>query len=624
LLCLGVALSAQRADAQSAPDASKLIKIHVDARRAPEKVLRSDLEIPADPGPLTLYYCKWMPADHSPDGPIQNLTGLKFTANGKTLTWRRDLVDMYAIHLDVPAGANSIHAHIDFLLSAPGPTIDFAADASSDLLILMWHTVLFYPKGHPANQIFFSPSLQIPDGWKFNTALPVASQSGSAIDFSPVALDTLVDSPVQTGQYTRQIELAPQIKPPHYLDLLSDDGWPLNISPDLIENYNKLIVQADALYQSHHYRDYHFLVTLSDNVLPLGQEHHESQDDRISQDSLSQTSGRLREAELLPHEFTHSWNGQYRRPVGLATPDFQEPMKGELLWVYEGLTDYLGTVLTARSNLWTPEQTRDRIAAIGAAMQYRSGRSWRSLQDTADSAQVLYFSPGQWASYRRGTDFYIESILIWLEVDVTLRKLTNGQRSMDDFCKVFYGKPDGEPVIKTYTFDDIVSTLNGIAPYDWRKMLRERLDYIGPDAPLGGITGGGWQLVYTDQPNELLAAEEGRGGNFISSIGLSVGDDGSVRDVVPGMAAEKADLCSYMKIIAVNGRHFSVEELTRAVVDAKQSGTISIVASNAGAIAAHTVNYNGGMRYPHLQRNEGTTDYIDEILKPLAPRVAAD
>src|SRR5579862_114816 len=625
VMALAAFSSPAPAKAQSAqPDPSKLIKIHVDARRAPEKVLHSDLEIPADPGPLTLYYCKWMPADHSPDGPIQNLTGLKFTANSKTLTWRRDLVDMYAVHLDVPPGSKSIHAQLDFLLSAPGPTIDFAADASSDLLVLMWHTVLLYPKGRPANQIFFSPSLQIPDGWKFNTALPVAGQSGSSIDFSPVALDLLVDSPVQTGQYTRHIEIAPQIKPPHYLDLLSDDAWPLNISPDLIEGYNKLVVQADALYQSHHYRDYHFLITLSDNVLPLGQEHHESQDDRINEDALSHPGSRLREAELLPHELTHTWNGQYRRPVGLATPDFQEPMKGELLWVYEGLTDYLGTVLTARSNLWTPEQTRDRIAVIAAAMQYRSGRTWRSLQDTADSAQVLYFSPGQWSSYRRGTDFYIESILIWLEVDVTLRKLTSGQRSMDDFCKIFYGKPDGEPVIKTYTFDDVVSTLNGIAPYDWRTMLRERLDYIGPDAPLGGITGGGWQLVYSDQPNELLAAEEGRGGNFISSLGLSVRDDGSVQDVVPGMAAEKADLCPYMKILAVNGRHFSVEELTRAVNDAKQTGTITIVASNAGAIAAHTLNYNSGMRYPHLQRNEGTPDYIDDILKPLIPRNGAD
>jgi predicted metalloprotease with PDZ domain len=622
LLAMTALVIAPPSRAQSQP--SKTIKLHVDARRAPEKVLHAELEIPADPGPLTLFYCKWMPADHSPDGPIQNLTGLKFTADGKTLTWRRDLVDMYAVHLEVPPGSSSVHAQLDFLLSAPGPTIDFAADAASDLLILMWHTVLLYPKGRPANQIFFSPSLQIPEGWKFNTSLPVANQSDSTIEFSPVALDLLVDSPVQTGQFTKQIELAPQIKPPHYLDVLSDDEWPLHIPPELITSYNNLVVQADALYQSHHYRDYHFLLTLSDNVLPLGQEHHESSDDRISENSLVNPLGRLREAELFPHEFTHSWNGQYRRPVGMATPDFQEPMKDELLWVYEGLTDYLGTVLTARSGLWTPEQTRERIAVIASMLAHRAGRNWRSLQDTADSAQILYFSPGQWSSYRRSVDFYLESILIWLEVDTTIRKLTNGQRSMDDFCRAFLGKPDGEPIIKTYAFDDLITALNGIAPYDWRTMLRTRLDYIGPDAPLGGIKGGGWQLVYNDDPNIMLSAQEGGGADFTSSIGLHVRADGSIQDVIPGMAAEKADLSPYMKIIAVNGRNFSVDDLVRAINDAKQNGgKVSLVVSNAGAIATHTIQYQEGIRYPHLERVEGSADYLSEILKPLPPRSAS-
>ena len=428
------------------------IKITVDATHAPQRILHAKLEIPTRPGPLTLYYPKWMPADHSPDGPIPNVAGLKFSAGGKEIPWRQDLVDMYAFNLDIPTGVNSIEASLDFLISAPGPTIDFAASGSAKLFILMWNQVVLYPKGWPAAELIFNPTLTVPAGWKFNTSLPVASQSGNTVAFSPVPLDLLIDSPVQSGEFVRVYPLNPGTKPPHELDVVSDDAWALNISPELIENYTRLVAEAAALYRSHHYRDYHFLLTLSDNVLPLGQEHHESSDDRVAEHTLVDPGSRLLESGLFPHEFTHSWNGQFRRPEGLATPDFQAPMKGELLWVYEGLTEYLGTVLSARSGLTTPQQSRDYIALTASTMDHRAGRHWRSLQNTANAAQILYFSPPEWASYRRSVDFYPESVLIWLEVDTTIRKLTNDHKSMDDFCHAFYAPPDGEPVIKTYTF----------------------------------------------------------------------------------------------------------------------------------------------------------------------------
>src|SRR5580700_3535296 len=414
------------------------IAISVDATHAPQRILHAKLEIPVRPGPLTLYYPKWMPADHSPDGPIPNVAGLKFSAGGKEIAWVQDAVDMYAFNLDIPAGVNSIQASLDFLISAPGPTIDFAASGSAKLFILMWNQVILYPKGWPAAQLTFQPSLTVPAGWKFNTSLPIASQSADTITFSPVPLDLLVDSPVQSGEFVRVYPLNPGGKPSHEVDVVSDDPWALDIPPALVDNYRRLVAEADALYQSHHYRDYHFLLTLSDNVLPLGQEHHESSDDRVAERTLTDPNSRLLEAELFPHEFTHSWNGQFRRPDGLATSDFQQPMKGELLWVYEGLTDYIGTVLTARSGLWTPEETSERLASIASTLEHRAGRSWRSLQDTADSAQVLYFAPPEWASYRRGTDFYIESVLLWLDVDVTIRRLTHHARSMNDFCRIFY------------------------------------------------------------------------------------------------------------------------------------------------------------------------------------------
>lgn len=618
--CLLVMLVVAPAEPQTI--ASRPIQISVDATHASsQKILHADLEIPALPGPLTLYYPKWMPADHSPDGPIANLAGLRFAAGGKELSWRRDLADMYTFHVEVPRGANVVTAHVDFLLSAPGPTIDFAASSSAHLLILMWNQVLLYPAGQPAGEILFQPSLQLPRGWKFNTALPVASRSGDRINFAPVALDLLVDSPVQSGEFVRVIPLTEAGQsPPNELDVAADDAWALEISPALVEKYKQLVVQADALYQSKHYRDYHFLLTLSDNVLPLGQEHHESSDDRVAENTLADPNRALLEAGLFPHEYTHSWNGQYRRPTGLATPDFQQPMKGDLLWVYEGLTTYLGTVLTARSGLWTAEQAREDLAATASMLDHRAGRTWRSLQDTADAAQILYFSPGEWSSYRRGTDFYPESVLLWLEADVIIRRQTQGQKSLDDFCRIFLGGPGHDPVIKTYTFEELVSTLNQVAPYDWSNFFRSRLDSHGPQAPLGGISGGGWQLVYDDQPNVMIAARKqvSGEGDFTSSLGLVVTKEGRIRNAILGMPAFESGLAPYMQIVGVNGRSFSVANLEQALKDSNStSKPIIILASNTGSFATYAIDYHAGIRFPHLRLLPGARDYLIEILKPL-------
>jgi len=596
------------------------ILIAVDATHAAQKILHSELQIPASPGPLTLYYPKWLPADHSPDGPISNLAGLKFFSKGKELPWQQDDVDMYAFHLEVPAGADSIDIHLDFLLSAPGAAIDFSASGSSKLLILMWHEVLLYPAGLPADQITFEPTLRLPAGWKFNTALPISSRAGDTIKFAPVALDLLVDSPVQSGEFTKVISLTGDDKVLHEIDVVADDAWALEISQELIDKYKRLVREAGALYQSRHYRDYHFLLTLSDNTIGLGQEHHESSDDRVPERTLVDPSKRLLAAGLFPHEFTHSWNGQFRRPVGLATPDFQQPMKGELLWVYEGLTTYLGTVLTARSGLWTPAETREYLATVASALDHRAGRRWRSLQNTSNAAQILYFAPSEWSSYRRTTDFYAESVLIWLEADVTIRKQTQGRRSLDDFCRAFLGGPSDGPTVKTYTFDELISELTAITPFDWRTFFRDRLQSVSSHAPLGGITGAGWRLVYNDEPNVLIAADQDASGkgDFTASIGLVAKADGSIEDSVPGMAASQAGLSPYMKIIGVNGSQFSVDDLKRAIQASKSNAApITIISSNTGSMETHAIPYHDGLRSPHLQRVDEERDYLNDILKPL-------
>jgi len=569
-----------------------------------------------------LYYPKWLPADHSPDGPISNLAGLKFSWQGKYLPWEQDDVDMYAFHVDVPVGADSIDVNLDFLLSAPGSTIDFSASGSSKLLILMWHEVLLYPAGSPAAAITFEPTLQLPEGWNFNTSLPIAGQDGKTVHFAQVPLDLLVDSPVQSGEFTKVFPLTPGEKLSHDLDVVADDAWALDIPSELIDKYKRLVAEAAALYQSHHYRDYHFLLTLSDNTIGLGQEHHESSDDRVPEHTLVDSSKRLLAAGLFPHEFTHSWNGQFRRPVGLATPDFQQPMKGELLWVYEGLTTYLGTILTARSGLWTPAETREYLATVASTLDHRAGRTWRSLQNTANAAQILYFAPSEWSSYRRGTDFYPESVLIWLDADVTIRKQTQGRRSLDDFCRAFLCGPNDGPAIKTYTFDDLISTLNAVTPFDWRTFFQARLQSVSPHAPLGGITGAGWRLTYSDEPNAMIAAEQDSSGkgDFTASLGLIVRADGAIEDAIPGMSANQAGLAPYMKIVGVSGHQFSVDDLKRAIQDAKSnSAPISVIVSNTGSLETHQIAYHDGLRSPHIERVDAGTDYLSDILKPLVP-----
>lgn len=618
-LCLFIAVVGALPGFAAAPTSPPPIMISVDATQVSRRILHAKLVFPVQPGALTLYYPKWLPADHSPDGPVWNLAGLRFRSGAREIPWQQDDVDMYAFQLVVPEGISSLEASLDFLISAPGPTIDFSASGAGNLFILMWSQVVLYPKGWPAAELSFLPSLTLPNDWKFSTSLPVSSRSGNTVSFAPVKLDLLIDSPVQSGQFLRVFPLSPAGSPSHELDVLSDDAWALDVPSDLLEHYKRLVAEAGALYQSHHFREYHFLLTLSDNVMELGQEHHESSDDRVKQHTLIDPNARLLMAGLFPHEFSHSWNGQYRRPEGLATPDFQQPMKGELLWVYEGLTEYLGTVLTTRSGLLTPSQSRDRIAAVASEMAHRAGRRWRSLQNTATAAQILYFSVPEWASYRRGTDFYPEAVLIWLEVDVTIRKLTGDRKSMDDFCRAFYAGHEGEPVIKTYTLADVISTLHGIAPNDWETFFRSRLDATA-DAPLGGILGSGWRLVYNDEPNEMIAAADAvsGGGDFSSSIGLRVRHDGYVIDSTPGMAAFDSGVSPYLKIIAVNSRAFSVDTLQRSIRDsATNSSALEIVTENTGKVEAHKLEYHGGSRVPHLERVDGSNDYLDEILKPL-------
>ena len=601
----------------AATPATPTITIAVDATAAPRKIFHATLKIPATPGDLTLYYPKWIPGEHAPDGPVIDLAGLKFFAAGKTLKWRRDLLDGFTLHVDVPAGANEISAELDFLSPATFESGFSAGSSATDkLAIISWNQVLLYPKGWKSDDINYSASLKLPDGWKFGTPLPVASRNGNEIKFSTVSLTTLVDSPVITGEFLKIVPLAQD--PPTEMDIAADSAAALDAPAEVWDHYKNLVDQAQKLFGAHHYRDYHFLYTLSDHVAHFGLEHHESDDSRVDERALVDDASRKISASLLPHEYVHSWNGKFRRPADLATPDYEQPMQDDLLWVYEGLTNYLGFVLTARSGLLSVEQDRDDLAITAAALDHTPGREWRNLQDTADAAPQLYFSPRSWESWRRSTDFYEEGTLDWLWTDVIIRQQSKGAKTLDDFCKLFHGAPSTGPMVKTYTFDDVVSALNQIASYDWRGFWTERLTNHGPGAPLGGIEGSGWRLVYDDTPSEMmsgLAAME----HFVPAalaLGLVLNDDGAISDTTEGMPAAKAGIGPGMKLIAVNGRRFSPEVLRDAVKATKNSSTpLELLVENTDYYKTYKIDYHGGEKYPHLVRDDSKPDLLTEILK---------
>ncbi|MDP9361631.1 MAG: PDZ domain-containing protein [Acidobacteriota bacterium] len=603
------------------------IVLRVDATGVASNVYHAHLTIPAAPGPLTLFYPKWIPGEHGPTGPINGLTGLQFAANGKSVPWQRDPVEMFAFQIDVPAGATALEVDLDFLAPAPGAKFTAGASTSPRLGVLSWNTVLLYPRtAGGSDALLVEATLRIPSGWQYATALETRGRNGDEIQFETASLTTLVDSPVQLGTILRKIDIPNKTGLRHTLNLLSESTEATQTPDDFAAQYGRLVDETSALFGANHYRHYDWLFTLSDAVAHFGLEHHESSDDRVVENRLREDPSRKWVSTLLAHEFVHSWNGKYRRPAGLATGNYEKPMTGELLWVYEGLTQYLGDLLPVRSGILSADDYRENLAETVAQMNQHVGRTWRPLLDTAVAAQLLYDAPGASTNWRRSVDYYPEGELLWLDVDMTIRSLTNGKRSLDDFCRAFYGGASGHPELKPYTFDDIVAALNAVAPNDWRTFLNQRLTSTAATAPVGGIEQAGWRLVYNDKPNTALQFNEGRakGADLSASLGFTVQDNSSIGDVVPNSIAAKAGLTPGAHIIAVNGRAFSTARL-RDVVKGSMSATtpMEIIVQNGEFFTTASIDYRGGERYPHLERVTGKADSMEALVKPLVPPPAA-
>lgn len=611
--------------AARAADSARVATVAVDAREAPRGIVKAHLTLPVSAGPLTLVYPKWLPGRHSPAGPITSLAGPTLTAGGTAVAWQRDDIDPYAFRLIVPAGVTTLDADLE-VLTSPAPDgivqgLEAPRTATEALAIVEWNQLVLYPAGAKTDELNYRASIRLPAGWRYATALTTATASGDSAEFDPSSLTTLVDSTLLAGKYFRTIELGGN--PPVQMQIAADRQAALVMTPATLQHYRNLVAEATALFGATHYRKYQFLWALTDQIMPDGIEHHESSDDRSPLRALLDDDIRRAEANLLPHEYSHSWNGKFLRPAGIATPNFQEPMRDELLWVYEGLTEYLGDVLAARSGILTQLEFRDELARIAASMETHTARSWRSLADSTTAAPLLYYQDTNWsARLRRQDDFYQDSALLWLEADTLIRRESHGKRSLDDFCRAFYGAPSTAPLVRRYDFDAVVAALNAVQAHDWRAFWTERLERLTPHAPVAGLKAAGWRLELSSAPSSMHVAHEteDKNLNLHYSLGLVVAlDAGLISDVVPGSPADLAGAAPGSHLVAVNGHKWSKEVLHDALVaEAPEQKAVQLLVEKDEEYRTLTLPYAGGEKFPNLVRDGSAEDLLELIGKPRA------
>lgn len=620
--CVGVSAQAAATDAHPQPvdvPYPGMLTIDIDLTQAPRRIFHVRETIPVEPGPVTLYYPQWVPGEHAPTGPVSRVTGLVIKADGERVDWHRDSLDMYAFHVNVPEGVGQLNLSFQFL-SPDRSRFGAWVSATPALVAVEFNQVAFYPAGYYVRDIRIQPSVELPAGWQFATALDVQDRRGDTVHFAPVSFSDFVDSPLIAGKYFQRFDLAPNAKAPVHLNVVGDT--PVDITPGKtqLQKYRNLVKQAYALFDSYHYDHYEFLLTLSDHVGHFGLEHHQSSDNRLVANFFNDQRIFTRLASVLVHEFVHSWNGKFRRPAGMKVPNFNIPRRDDLLWVYEGLTSYWAGVLTARSGMWSPQQYRQSLAGVAATMTQRTGRKWRSLQDTATGMPLFSHAGTGWTNWRRSIDFFPEGQLLWLDVDTKIRQLSDNKRSLDDFARLFFGMYSGSYATQAYTFQDVVDVLNKVQPHDWAAFLRKRLDYTGPGLPEHGIRRSGWKLVYTHTPSDLRKTSVRlRHGaiNLAGSIGFSATGGGHVHDVQWGGPAFDAGLVPGTTVVAVNDKDYSSAAIKAAITAARtDEAPIRLLVKNDSVYRTLEVDYHGGLRFPHLVRVKDTTNYLDDILAP--------
>ena len=590
-----------------------VIQLDVDATNVAQGIYRVKEVIPvAAAGPMTLLMPAWLPGKHGPRGEIEKLAGLKVTAGGKTVPWTRDPVDVYAFHVTVPAGAKTLTLDFQFV----GATVKDQGRISigTNLLNLQFEQVSLYPAGYYTRRIPIQATVKYPVGWQAASGLP-SRATGSTYAYQQTSYETLIDSPVFAGRYFKSWPLTSRVN----LNVVADTPEELAATPEIIDKHKALVDQSVKLFGAQHYDKYEFLLAISDEIGGIGLEHHRSSENGVDPGYFKEWKDAVGDRDLLPHEFTHSWNGKFRRGADLWTPDFRTPMRDSLLWVYEGQTQFWGVVLGARSGMLSKDEALDNFAIWAATLDASKGRTWRPLVDTTNDPIVAARKPKGWTSWQRPEDYYIEGALIWLEADAIIRRLSGGAKSMDDFARAFFGINDGDWGEVTYTFDDVVGTLNGVAAYDWASFLDTRVNKVSDRVPMAGFIGNGYRLTYTDEPNAVAKATEKslKNTSFAYSLGLTIATDGAVKAVMWDSPAFDAGLDVATTVVAVNGDAYTSDKLKAAVRLAKtDKAPIKLLVKNGARYRDVAIDYHGGLRYPRLEKVGTGTNGLDRLLAP--------
>jgi predicted metalloprotease with PDZ domain len=588
------------------------LQLNVDATDVRRGIFRVLETIPvAKPGPLILLYPKWLPGFHAPQAPIELFAGLRLRVNGEEIGWKRHPTTVNAFLLDVPAGAAAIEAEFQFL--SPTDPSHGRVLCTPDMLMLPWNTVLLYPAGHYARRIAVEASIVLPGAWQFACVLDVAGQDGATVRFAPVAVDTLIDSPLLAGRHFRRFQLDEQVG----LSVVADLPHQLDATPEQIAPHRAVVEQADRLFGSRRFDRFEMLLALSDEMSSAGVEHHRCFEAVSVADYFAQWPAKVTNRDTVPHEYLHSWNGKGRRGADSWQPCFERQIRNSLLWVYEGLTQYWTQVLAARSGLWTPELALGSLAYSAARYEVRPGSQWRPVGDTMRDPQIAARDPLPWPSWQRSEDYYGEGALIWLDVDTRLRELTGDRRSLDDYARRFFGGAEGRWETELYRFEDVVAALDAVAPFEWAAFFHERLAETHVHAPLQGLERGGYRLSFQDEPNAYQAALEQSQGvvDLTYSLGLTTSSDGALSDVLWDGPAFRAELTVGDRITAVEGQAFAPDAMRRAVAQVG-SGPLSLVVTRGKRVRNVAVQVEGGLRYPHLEPLGHAERRLDAILRP--------
>ena len=588
------------------------IQLDVDATDTVRGIFRVKEQIPvAKAGPMALLFPKWLPGNHSPTGQLDKLAGLVIRANGKVLPWVRDTVDVYAYHIDVPTGAKRLDVEFQFISATAGNQGRIVM--TPNLISLQPNSVSLYPAGYYTRQIPIQMTVKFPDGFTAAGALR-AKASGSTYAYEATNYEILVDSPILAGRYGKVFPLSPKVN----LDVFADAPELLAATPAQIDAHKRLVEQAAKTFGAQHYDHYDFLLSLSDQLGGIGLEHHRSSEDGSRPTYFTEWDQNVAARNLLPHEFTHSWDGKFRRGADLWTPDFRMPMRDSLLWVYEGQTQFWGYVLQARSGLVGKQDTLDAYALILANYVNTVGREWRPLVDTTNDPVISQRRPKGWTSWQRSEDYYNEGLMVWMEVDAMLRQKSGGTKSIDDFARAFFGVRDGDWGELTYTFDDVARTLNGILPYDWAGFLTKRLTETGQPAPIDGFAMNGYKLVYTAEPTGFFKqVEKARGTDVTSSVGMLVNKEGNLSSVIWDSPAFKAGLTVGDQVAAVNGDLYTPDALKNAIKTAQGTkDPIRLTIKDGARLRDVAIDYHDGPRYPRLQKTGTGEGGLDKLLTP--------